>query len=176
VQDVDFAAGQLGQHDVAVDHDVFGNRRHAAQAQPYAHLTFIHDPALSQFKNLSMDEYRLVEHLAVFQCPPHDLGAGDRRPIVSERHRPAGHQPADLRQFLPGSILGHCADRENVAIAGPLGLEDDELRLRLSVKRRLGIRHTRNRRNPAGHRGGGSRFDCFILLAARLAQVNMHVY
>ena len=51
----------------------------------------------------------------------------------------------------------------------------DELRGRLAVEGRLGVGHARDRRDAAGQgrrRAGG---DGLVLLAARLAQVDVHV-
>ena len=52
VQDVQPAAGELGQGDVAVDHDFLGRGRHAAQAQPHALEAFVHDAAAGQVEVL----------------------------------------------------------------------------------------------------------------------------
>ena len=52
VQDVQPAAGQLGQGDVAVDHHLLGRGRHAAQAQPHALEALVHDAAARQLEVL----------------------------------------------------------------------------------------------------------------------------
>ena len=100
VQDVQPAAGQLGQGDVAVDHDLLGRGRHAAQAQPHALEALVHDAAARQVEVLAVAEDGLVEHAAVFEGPPHDLGADDGRTVVGEGDRAAVDQAADLGQFL----------------------------------------------------------------------------
>ena len=63
------AAGQLGQGDVAVDHDLLGRRRHAAQAQAHALEALVHDAAARQLEVLGVAEHGLVEHAAVFHAP-----------------------------------------------------------------------------------------------------------
>ena len=169
------AAGQLGQVDVAVDHHLLGRGRHAAQAQAHALEAFVHDAAARQLQVLGMAEHRLVEHAAIFQGPAHDLGADHRRAVVGEGDGAALDQAADLRQFLPLPALGDGADGKDVGVAGPLGLEIDELGRRLAVEGRLGVRHARHRGDAAGQgrrRAGG---DGLVLLAARLAQMDVHV-
>ena len=74
-------------------------------------------PPCGQLEDLGVNEHGLVEHLAVFEGPPHDLGGVDRRAVVGERDRAALDEPAELGQFLPLAVLGHRADREDVAVA-----------------------------------------------------------
>src|SRR5206468_5031808 len=45
----------------------------------------------------------------------------------------------------------------------------------LAVQRLFGVRHARHRRDPAGQRRGGAGRDRLVLLAPRLAQVDVHV-
>ena len=150
-------------------------RRHAAQAELRADEALVHHAALGEFEDLGVDEHGLAEHLAVFERPPHDLGGVDRRAVVGERDRAALDQPAELGQFLPLAVLGHRADREDVAVAGALGLLDDELGGHARVEGRLGVRHARDRRDAAGDGRGRAGGDGLVLLAARLAQVDVHV-
>lgn len=46
MQDVQPAAGDLGQLDVAMNHDLLGRRRHAPQPQPHAFDPLVHHAAL----------------------------------------------------------------------------------------------------------------------------------
>src|SRR5262249_39877869 len=87
----------------------------------------------------------------------------------------AVHEAADLGQLLAFAALGDGTDGEDVGVAGALGLEVDELRGGLAVDGRLGVGHARHRREAAGQRRCGAGADRLVLLAARLAQVNVHV-
>ena len=122
-----------------------------------------------------MAEDGLVEHPAVFQGPAHDLGADDRRAVVGEGDGAALDQPADLGQLLALAALGDGADGKDVGVAGALGLEEDELGGGLAVEGRLGVGHAGDRRDAAGQRRRGAGGDGLVLLAARLAQVDVHV-
>src|SRR5262249_6655523 len=106
---------------------------------------------------------------------PHDLGVDDWRTIVGEGDGPALDKTADLGQFLALATLGDGADGEDIGVAGALGLEMNELRGSLRVDGRLGVGHARYRRDTAGQRRGGAGGDGLVLLAARLAQVDVHV-
>src|SRR5262249_41646643 len=65
VQDVQAALRHLGQLDVAVNDDLFGTGRHAAQAEPHALRALVHDAAAGQVRVLRVAEHGLVEHAAV---------------------------------------------------------------------------------------------------------------
>ncbi len=175
VQDVQPAAGQLRQRDVAVDHHLLGGGRHAVQPQPHALEALVHDAAAGQVQVLAMAEHGLVEHPAIFQGAAHDLGADDRRAVVGEGDRAAFDQAADLGQLRALAALGDGADGKDVGVAGPLGLQIDELGRRLAVEGRLGVGHAGHRRDAAGQRRRRAGGDGLVLLAARLAQVDVHV-
>ena len=74
VLDVNPAAGDLGQLDVAEDMDLLGHGRHAADAQGRADEALVHHAAARQVEVFAVVDDRLVEHPAVFERPPHDLG------------------------------------------------------------------------------------------------------
>src|SRR6516225_10137000 len=122
-----------------------------------------------------MAEDGLVEHLAVFHRAPHDLGADDRRAVVGEGDGAAFDESADLGEFLAVSALGDGADGKDVGVAGAFGLQIDELRRRLAVQRRLGVGHAGDGRDAAGQRRRRAGADRLVLLAARFAQVDVHV-
>ena len=121
-------AGQLRQRDVA--EDVISSATAGMPRRPssHAHEPFVHHAAARQVQVLAVAQHRLVEHPAVFERPPHDLGADDRRAVVGEGDRPALDQPADLGQLLALAALGDAADRKDVGDAGPLRLEDRRTR------------------------------------------------
>jgi hypothetical protein len=92
VLDMEPAAGDLGQADVARDHDVLGRRGHAAEAEPHRLEPLVDHAADGQLGNLAVLHDDAVEHFRVFQRPAHQGGRPDRRAVVSKRDRAAGHQ------------------------------------------------------------------------------------
>ena len=88
---------------------------------------------------------------------------------------PPSTRPPISASSVPCAALGDGADGKDVGVAGPLGLEVDELGRRLAVEGRLGVRHAGHRRDAAGQRRRRAGGDGLVLLAARLAQVDVHV-
>ena len=175
VHHVHAAAGGIGQRDVAGSHDVFGRGRHARQTQDHRDEPFVHDAALGQLAHFGMIQNWLVEHLAVFECPAHQLGVVDRGAIVAEGHGAGLHELANFGQFLAFAILADAGHDEHVALIGPGGQMLDELDRGLGVDRRLGVGNAGDRSESAGDRGAGAGEDGFVLFATWLAEVHMHV-
>ncbi len=121
VLDVQPAAGDLGQADVAGDHDVLGRGGHAAEAQPHRLEPLVHHAADGQLGHLAVLHDHAVEHLGVLECPAHQRGRGDRRAVVGEGDRAAGDQLAELGQLLALAALADRADRDRRWPAVPAG-------------------------------------------------------
>ena len=168
-------AGDLGQADVARDHDVLGRRRHAGESQPHRLEPFMHHAADGQLGDLAMLHDHPVEHLGVFEGPTHQVGRGDRRPIIGERDRPAGDQLAEFRQLFALASLADGPDRKDVRLPGSLSLEHDELGGGLGVDRGQGVGHAGDGGHPAGQGGTGAGGDGLILLIPGLAEMDVDV-
>lgn len=88
---------------------------------------------------------------------------------------PPSTRPPISASSAPLAALGDAAHGENVGVAGPLGLQVDELGGRLMIDGRLGVGHAGDGRDAAAHRRGRAGRDRLVFLAARLAQVHVHV-
>ena len=64
---------------------------------------------------------------------------------------------------------------KTLALPARLACRVDELGRRLTVQGRLGVGHARHRRDAAGQRRRRAGADRLVLLAARLAQMDVHV-
>ena len=73
--------------------------------EPHALEAFVHDAAAGQVEVLAVAQDRLVEHAAIFERPPHDLGADDRRIVVGEGDGAPFDEAADLGQLGPARPL-----------------------------------------------------------------------
>ena len=173
---VQAAAGGLGQGDVAAGHHVFGGGGDARQAQHQRDQPFVHHAALGQLADLGVVEHRLVEHQAIFEGPPHQLGVVDRGAVVAEGDRPGLDQLADLGQLLSLAVLADAGRRRRrwqwpawaawwwtnstvpwLSMGGSvLGMQAIEVKPPASGGRRAGV-------------------DRLVLLEARLAEVHVHV-
>jgi hypothetical protein len=135
----------------------------------------VHHAAGGQLEDLLVGKEGLVEHPAVLEDPPHQLGVGDRGAVVAEGDRPGLDELADLGELLALAVLACAGDDEHVAGIGPRGLLMDELDRRLRVDRRLGVGDAGDAREPAGQGGPGAGLDRLVFLAARLPEVDVHV-
>ena len=115
---------------------------------------FVHHAVLGQLADLGVVEHRLVEHQAVLEGPPHQLGVVDRGAVVAEGDGAGLDQLADLGQFLAFAVLAHAGDDEDVAVAGLGGLVADELDGALAVDGRIGVGDAGDRGEAAGQRRG----------------------
>ena len=116
MHDMQPAAGGFGQGDIAAGHHVFGHGRHAGQPENQRDQPFVHHAALGQFADFGVIEDRLIEHLAIFERPPHQLGIVDRGAVVAEGHGAGLHQLADLGQFLPFAVLADAGHDVDIAV------------------------------------------------------------
>ena len=135
----------------------------------------VHHAALGQLADFGVVQDRLVEHQAIFERPAHQLRIVDRRAVVAEGDGPGPDELADFGQFLAFAVLADAGHDEDVAMVGPGGLVLDEFDGGLAVDRRLGVGNAGDRGETAGQGGGGAGVDRFVLLASRLAQMDVHV-
>ena len=82
---------------------------------------------------------------------------------------PSSASSSPLRPLLDG------ADRIDVGLARPLGLEDDELGRALGVDGGDGVGHAGDRGHAAGQGGTGAGGDGLVFLVAGLAEVDVRV-
>ena len=138
-------------------------------------IAFVHHPARDEFGDLGMVEDRLVEHAGVFQSPPHDFRIGDGGLGIGEPDRPGFHELPDLREFLARVIFGDGPQGEDVAMPGPLGLEQNKLRRGAGIDDGRRIRHAGHAGKPArqGRRRPGE--GGFIVFVPRFAEGDVRI-
>ena len=175
VLDVEPAAGDLGEADVAGNHDVFGRGRHSGQAQLHRLEPLVHHAADGQLGHLAVLHDHAVKHLRVFERPPHQRGRGHRRAVVGESDRAARDKLAKLGEFFPLASLAHRADGIHMGLPRPLSLKHDELGGALRVDRGDGVGHAGDRGHAARERGLRSGGDRLVLLVAGLAEVDVEI-
>ena len=147
----------------------------AAQPQAHALDALVHDRALGQLHVLAVAEDGAVEHrqYSIARRMISELTTGE--PSSVNATAPPSTRPPISASSAPLRPLVMRADGEDVGVAGALGLEVDELGRRLAVDGRLGVGHARDAGHAAGQGGGGAGGDGLVLLAARLAEVDVHV-
>ena len=132
-------------------------------------------PPCDSFADLGVVENRLVEHQAVFEGPPQQLGVGERRMPSLKATAPASTSEPISASSFPSRFLLTQATTKTLQCRARAAFCWTNSTRRRRVDRRLGVGHAGDRREAAGQRGGGAGLDRLVLLAARLAQLRVHV-
>src|SRR5208283_4726972 len=175
VLDVQPAARDLGEADVAGDHDVLGGVWHAGKSESHRLETLVHDAANGELGHLAVLHDHAVEHLGVLEGAAHQGSRGDRRAVVGEGHGTTGDKLTKSRQFFALAALAHGAYGIDVGLASALALEHDKLGRGLAVDGGNRVGHAGHRCHPSRQGGRGTRGDGLILLVAWLSQVDVNV-
>ena len=101
------AAGQLGEAQVALEHDGLGFARNAGKAEPSRDLTLVHHPVLCELRLFQMMDDEHAEILGVGEHVPHHLGVGEARLSVGEGDGARVAEQPDLGHLLALQALGH---------------------------------------------------------------------
>ena len=135
----------------------------------------MHNAAMGEFQHFGPVEDRPLEHKAVLERAAKQVCVVDRPRRVAKRHGAGFHQRPHFRQFLPVAVFADAAHDVDVDVAGSRRLLPHKLHASLRIDRRLGIRQATDRSEATSERGGRSRFDRLVFLAAWLAQLHMGV-
>ena len=175
VRDVQTAARQVRERDVARHHHLLGGGRDAVQAETQRGHTLVHDPAGGEVPVLLVHDDRQAEHRRVLERPPHETGVHDGTAVVGHGHdaRPV-HLP-DLGEPLALHAGRQRTDRVDARSARHPRPLQDELRHRRAVVHRVGVGHARQRGEAARERGRHAGRDRLFVFVARLAEVHVHV-
>ena len=169
------SAGELGQRDVAADHDLFRRPGHALQAEPQRMQALVHHAALNKVGRLRMMQQHAVEHAGVLQCPTHHLRRGDRAFAIRQCDGAAVDDLRDLGEFLALASFRDRADRHDAGHASPLRLQHNQFGRGAGVHRRIGLAKSPDHGEAAGDCCGRRGRDCLVFLEARLAGANAGV-
>ena len=128
VRDVDVAAGQLGERDVALDHQRLGDAGNPAQAERRRVIALVRDAVALERRVLAVIDDRHAEHAGVLERPPHQQRRRHRPAVVGERDASGGLLLAELGQLLALRAERHGADRIDAREPRFRRLLQDELR------------------------------------------------
>ena len=100
VQQVDRRAGEAGQLDVAMDHQLLGDRRPAGHAELAAALPFVHHRPVGQGADLAVLGEHDVEPERVLHRPAHQQRVLHAVAVVGEQAHAGVGELAERRQLL----------------------------------------------------------------------------
>ena len=148
----------------------------ALEPEPRAHEPFVHRAAVGERRLLAVVGHRDAEGARVLERGAHQVRAHHRLAVVAHRHRAGAHHLAELGERARPSgpprsrRSGRRAPRRRRCACA-----NDEPDRRLVVGDRIGVRHGADGGESAGGRRARAGGDRLHVLAARLAQVAVHV-
>ena len=172
--DVEAAARERGQGQVAQGHERLGGGGDAGQAQALGEASFMDDASGRQMVVLRVVEHGKPGGPREEQGPAHELRVHDRAAVVADGRGPGLMQGFQVGEPFSPLAQGEGAGEEDMdgRVApgdAPRGMEPGR-----GIGRRERIGHGEHRANAA--RGPRSAQDGLILLPPGLAQMDMHVY
>ena len=169
------AAGELGETQVALEHDGLGLARNAGEAKPRRHLALVHHAVLGERRLFQMMDDERAEILGVGEHVPHHLGVGEARLAVGEGDGAGVAQETDLGHLLALQALGHRRHGMHVDARRVARAAHDEVDQRHVVDDGLGIGHADDGGDAAGGRGPARGGQRLAVLVPRLAGEHQHV-
>ena len=163
------------EENVADHHDLLGLRGNSLEAEPRAHDPLVHRAAVRERELFAVIDDGNAEGLRILERGAHEVRAHDRAPVVAHRDRARADHLAELRERLALLPDRDRADRMHARRGDATRLPDDEADRRLIVGDGLRVRHRADRGEAARGRRARARRDRLDILAARLAQMTVHV-
>ena len=163
------------EHDIALQHQLFRDRRPRAKSKLHLQGTSVHGGTVREAWLLAVLHERATNHLGHLQYAQHHLGVGDAVAIISERHGARlfhGSHGCQLFARAPNRCSSRNKYTRQVCLARP---QAHELHKWPGIKARRGVRHAADTGEPAGNRCGCTSGDGFLVLSARLTQMHVRI-
>ena len=175
VRDVQRAAGESAELDVAVDLELLAQGRPAKHAEARGRLALVDDAVGREGLVLAVRDRDAIELRHVAHAGAHHAGALHTVAVVAEGAGALEHHVADLREGLSLLAAGERADRADVAEPGRATAVDLVADAGARVGHGVGVRHGRYVREAAVRRGARAGLDGLLVLEAGVAEVHVHV-
>ena len=127
VRDVEGAAGQLGERDVALDHDRFGRRRGSRAGRATRRRTLVRDAVAFERRVLAVIDDRHAEHPGVLERAAHQQRRRHGPAVVGEGDAAGRLLRAELGELLAARAERDRADRIDAREAGFAPPSQDQL-------------------------------------------------
>ena len=169
------SAGQLGEAQVALEHDGLRFARNAGEAEPGRDLALVHHAVLCERRLFQMMDDERAEILGVGEHVSHHLGVGEARLAVGEGDGAGVAQETDLGHLLALQALGHRRHGMHVDLRRVARPAHDEIDQRHVVDDGLGVWHADDGGDAAGRSSPARGGQRLAVLMARLAREHQHV-
>ena len=175
VQEVHPDAGQSHQFDVAVDHQLLGDRRPARQPEAAAARSLVHHRTRGEPGDLAVLGERDPEAVGVLERPAHEERVLHAVAVVGEDPHAGRGQFGERRQLRPGRPT--VIDRRGRTSQSPARSPCRGTKSTTSTQScvGIGVRHRHDRSEAAERRRTAAGLDRLGLLAAGFAEVACEV-
>ena len=175
MQEVHPDAGESDELDVAVEHQLFGDRRPARHAHRAAAFAFVHHGTFGEPGDLTVLGEGDTEAAGVLQRPPHQQRILHAGAVVGEEVHTGSGELGIRRQRLTEAANRDATGRQHLAQGGQIALPPHEVDDRPCVVRWRRVGHRHDRREPAQSRGATAGLDRLRLFLAGLAEVGVEI-
>src|SRR6266545_4709286 len=124
---------------------------------------------------LTVGQNRQFEHVAILHGAAQQAGIHDWHAVVRQGHNPGLVHPPNLGQFLTGQAHRHCTNRQETGATYRRRPPQHKLRDGWRIIHWFGIRHRCHGSKTSCSRGCQASGDHFLMLKARLTEMDMHV-
>src|SRR5207249_2863281 len=169
-------AGELGEQDVALDHDLLRRGGDSLQAKPSRDEALVHHAPRRERWLLAVVGDRDIEGAGVLERGAHQVARGDGLAVVRDGDRPRPYHLAELRELLAALAHRDRADRVDAGEPGAQRLAHDEADGGLVVGDGVRVGHGAHGREPARHSRARPGRDGLFVLVARLAEMDVDVH
>ena len=171
------AAGILVASDggVPLDHRALRHRRDSAEAEHGRHAALVHDASSGEARVLLVQGDDATGEALVLQRPSQHRRAFDRNAVVGKADGALVRELCHLGQLVTRLPLGRCSEkahRDARLEAGSLFQGREHRRV---VDDRIGVRHGKDAREPAGRRCTRAGVEVLLVLATGSAKVHVGV-
>ena len=175
VQEVHRHAGEPHQFDVAVQHQLLGDRRPSRQAQAAAAVALVHHCARREALDLAVLRQRDAEPVGILERSTHEERVLHPVAVVGEQLHTGTGELGERGEGLPRPADGDRSGRQHLAQPGAFALTAHEVDHLDAVLRRIGVGHRDDSREPSECSGAAAGLDRLGLLPTRLTQMHVEV-
>ena len=175
VADVERAAREAAELDVASNLDLLTGGRPAGDAEAGAHAALVDHAVLSQGLDLAVAGDGTIELTDVVHHGAEHAGALHAMAVIGKHAGALGDHIADLGQGLAFLATSAGTDGADVHEAGGVALGDLVAHALARVGHGVGVGHGGDVCEATGGSGGGARLDGLLVLVAGVAEVDVDV-